>query len=105
MSNAIRFWERGRIAYNLVLSAIVAIYFALGLPQSRTRLDWNLGQAVFVLAVGANVLFCAAYIPDLLAQMSGFREDWRRYRWIVLLVGTAVAAIFTRFISIGMFTA
>jgi hypothetical protein len=38
-TNAIRFWERARIGYNLVLAAIVVGYFVVGLPFSRTQIS------------------------------------------------------------------
>ena len=44
-TDAIKFWEPWRILYNLVLAAIVIIYFIIGYPASRTflNLDFCLG--------------------------------------------------------------
>ncbi len=50
LTDAIRFWERRRIIYNLVLAVVVAIH---------------------------AVIF-AAYVPDIPAQLSGFRAQWLR---------------------------
>jgi len=58
---------------------------------------------LILLAVVANVAYCAAYLVDIFAQMSGFRELWRSARWILFAVGLTFAAILTRFASIGMF--
>jgi hypothetical protein len=85
-TDAIKFWERWRLVYNLILAAID---FCLGL---------------FLLAVIANVAYCAAYIADIFAQASGFRDVWRRYRMVLFVVGTLFASIITRFIAKGMFS-
>ena len=102
-TDAIRYWERARIVYNGCLAVIVVAYFLVNLPASRARLDVNLAQTLFVLAVLANVAFCAAYPVDIFAQMSGVRAAWLRYRWVLLSIGVLFAAIVARFIAIGMF--
>jgi len=102
-TEAIRYWEPRRVAYNVVLFAIVAIYFYLGLPHSRQMAGINGILLLFLLAVLANVAYCAAYVVDLFAQLSGFREEWRRYRWILFAIGLAFASVLTRFWSMGLF--
>jgi hypothetical protein len=54
-------------------------------------------------AVLANVAYCAAYIPDVLVQSSGYHNAWRKYRWVVFSIGVLFAAILTRFIAVSMF--
>ncbi len=103
-TNAISYWEPRRIVYNLVLLAIVSIYFVIGLPTSRRILDLNLFLLLFVLAVLANVAYCAAYIVDVLAQASGFRERWLKLRWAIYLLGIAFAGVLTRFWALGLFS-
>jgi hypothetical protein len=102
-TDAIRFWEPRRVAYNLVLTAIVVIYFVVSYPLSRVIVSVDFCLGLFLLAVIANVAYCAAYIVDIFAQASGFRELWQRYRWILFVIGTTVAAIITRFVAMGMF--
>jgi hypothetical protein len=102
-TDAIKFWEPCRILYNLVLAAIVIVCFAIGYPSSKALLTVDFCLGLFLLAVIANVAYCAAYIVDIFAQASGFRETWRRYRKLLLVVGTLFAAIITRFIAMGMF--
>jgi hypothetical protein len=51
----------------------------------------------------ANVAYCAAYVPDVFAQMSSLRDSWLRYRWAVFVVGLAFAGVLTHFWSIAMF--
>ena len=102
-TDAIEFWENKRPIYNLVLAAIVLAYFARYYPGSKSVLSIDFGLQLFVLAVVANVAYCAAYVADVFVQSSGFREVWQRSRWMLFAVGTTFAAIITRFVSIGMF--
>ena len=103
LTDAIKYWGLRRLIYNVVLAAIVIAYFWIGLPTSKQNLNADLALGLFLLAVVANVAYCAAYLPDIFAQMSDFRDIWRRTRWIVFVVGTLFAAIITRFIAMGMF--
>ena len=103
VTDAIKFWEPWRLLYNLALAAIVIIYFVVGYPSSKAALTIDFCLGVFLLAVIANIAYCAAYIVDVFAQASGFREIWQRYRKILFVIGTLFAAIITRFIAMGMF--
>lgn len=102
-TEAIKFWEPMRIFYNIVLVAIVLVYFKLGLPRSREYVSTNGISLLIVLAVLANVAYCAAYVADMFAQISGFREQWRTVRWGLFATGLLFAAILTRFFAMGMF--
>ncbi len=66
--------------------------------------DVNTFLVLFVLCVLANVAYCAAYIVDVLAQASGFRDLWLRLRWALFLLGITVAGTLTRFWAIGIFS-
>ncbi len=102
-TDAIRFWERARILYNLSLAAIVVAHFMAGYPASKAVLSIDFALGLFLLAVAANIAYCAAYLVDLFAQASGFRDFWRRYRWLLFIIGTTFAAIITHFMAGGMF--
>jgi hypothetical protein len=104
LTDAIRYWEVRRIAYNAVLVAVVVVVFVLQWPASRSALSADLAQTLFILAVLANVAYCAAYIVDVVAQYSGFQAAWRRYRWLLFLVGVVFASIIARFFAAGMFS-
>jgi hypothetical protein len=103
LSDAIRFWEVGRIFYNLWLAAIVVIYFVINLPGSKAFMQADALMSLFILAVLANVAYCAAYPVDVFVQMSGVRETWRTVRWALFLLGMMFAGILTRWVAIGMF--
>jgi hypothetical protein len=102
-TDAIKFWEPWRIAYNLALATIVVIYFMASYPLSKIMLSLDFCLGLFLLAVIANIAYCAAYVVDIFAQASGFREVWQRYRWFLFAIGTTFAAIITRFAAMGMF--
>jgi hypothetical protein len=102
-TDAIRYWEPRRILYNLVLAGIVLAYFAVALPASRGFVTLNGVLVLFLLAVLANVAYCAAYVVDIFAQVSGFRELWQKYRWVLFVVGVVFAGIITRFWSLAFF--
>ena len=40
-TDAIRYWERRRLPYNIVLAAIVIGYFLLNLPASKSALSFD----------------------------------------------------------------
>lgn len=104
LTDAIRYWEIRRIVYNAILAGIVAVVFLLQWPESRLALSSDVVQTLFILAVLANVAYCAAYVVDVVAQYSGFRAEWRRYRWLLFAVGVVFAGIITRFFATGMFS-
>jgi len=103
VTNAISYWEIRRIIYNVVLAAIVLGYFVANLPASLQLVTPDVIFALFILAVLANIAYCAAYLVDIVAQMSGFRDLWLRLRWILFLIGLAFASILTRWFIMGFF--
>jgi hypothetical protein len=103
-TDALRYWEWRRLIYNGVLALIVIGYFSAGLPQSLEVVSINGILILFVLAVLANLLYCAAYIVDVFAQFSAFRPTWLRSRWLLLAIGTTFAAVITRFFALGFFS-
>jgi hypothetical protein len=104
LGNSIRYWEPRRIPYNLLLAAIVIVHFVKELPFSKTAVQFNSALLLFLLAVLANVAYCAAYLPDVFAQMSSVRSSWLRYRWVLFVVGLAFAAVLAHFWSLAMFS-
>lgn len=103
VTEAIRFWERGRILYNLALVAVVGAVFVFFWPHSREVLSVDLTQGLFLLAVLSNVAYCAAYPVDLFAQSSGYRATWLRIRWGLLAIGTLFACVIAQFFARSMF--
>jgi hypothetical protein len=103
LTNAIRYWERGRLIYNFVLLGVVGSIFLFHLPQSQQAISFDLLQGLFVLAVLANVAYCAAYLVDLVVQSSGYQAAWFKFRWVLLVLGILFASVITQFVARGMF--
>ncbi len=103
VTDSIRFWEWRRLVYNGALTAIVIGHFIAGLPDSSSALTFDLVLFLFVLAVLANLCYCAAYPIDIFVQLSGLRETWRKWRWVLLVIGIAIAGIFARWFCLGVF--
>src|SRR5579862_1603030 len=104
LTDAIRFWEPMRLVYNGILAGIVLVYFLMGYPASRANVSVDSVLFIFLLAVLANVAYCAAYVVDLFAQLSGFREMWQKRRWVLFVIGMLFAGVLTRFWAMGMFS-
>jgi hypothetical protein len=105
VTDAIGYWEPRRLVFNAVLAIIVVGYFVAGLPDARSTLSVDGILFLFALAVLANVCYCGAYIADIFAQFSGFRDVWLRWRWLLLVLGIAFAAVITRSFALGAFFA
>ena len=103
LSDAIRYWEPRRILFNVVLAVVAGTVYLANLPHSVHTLTFDTIQALFVLAVLANVAYCAAYLADVLTQLSTFRDMWLRLRWVLFVVGLIFAAILTNSFSRGLF--
>jgi hypothetical protein len=103
LSNAIRYWEPRRLIYKAALLVVVTGSFAAGWPVSKRVLQAEPVLAIFVLAVLANVAYCAAYLPDLVIQHSSVRDSWLRWRWVLLVVCTLFASALAYLFVAGMF--
>jgi hypothetical protein len=103
LTDAIRYWEPRRLLFNGVLALIVAGYFVAGWPASKTSVTFDQALFFFILAVLANICYCAAYLGDVFVQLSGFRDVWHRWRWLLFTIGTLFAATITRFFAMGFF--
>lgn len=97
LTDAIRYWEPRRIAYNLLLVAVVMAWLFFTWPHFRTAVA--LGSLLFlsVFAVLANICYCAAYLADITMQYSLFQAAWRRRRWGLWLVGTLFAILLANY--------
>jgi drug/metabolite transporter (DMT)-like permease len=83
LTSSIRYWEPRRLVYNAALILIVIGAFVAGWPGSKDAIHVETVLFAFVLAVLANVVYCAAYVPDLFMQYSSFRQTWLRGRWVL----------------------
>ena len=91
INDSLRYWEPRRIAYNAILALVLA-GSAYCHPPSLAGLDWHTALGLMLMAILANVLYCAAYVADVLVQLSDYQAFWRRHRWVLWTVGTTFAA-------------
>jgi len=103
LTNAIRYWEKMRIVYNVILLLVAAGCFAWHYSAVGSKLSIDLFLSTILCAIVLNVLYCSAYIVDVLVQMSEFRERWAKFRWVPFSLGAIFAAILTRFWSLSVF--
>lgn len=103
LTDALRYWEWRRLFYNLALAAAALVEFVRHLPASHEALKFDEYLTLALLAVLANVAYCAAYLVDVFVQFSEFREQWRDYRGVFWLLGTVFAIVLTHFVATGVF--
>jgi hypothetical protein len=97
LADAIRFWERRRVVYNLVLIGVVAVWIMATWPHFRPAIHWFPLLQLIVLGLIANALYCAAYFVDIPMQSSGVGAAWRRSRWALWALGTLLAFLLTNY--------
>jgi hypothetical protein len=93
LADAIRFWERRRIFYNLALSAVVVAWLVVTWPHFRPALTLTSLFLFLILALLANACYCAAYLVDIPMQHSALAAIWRRRRWVLFVGGTLFAIL------------
>lgn len=86
----VRFWERGRLAYNGAQLLLTGFMLLRHWPESRVFFAANLGSYVGY-AVIANVLYTLAYLPEAVIQIPVLRPYARPVRWVIFGAGTALA--------------
>jgi hypothetical protein len=99
VANALRYWEVRRIFYNAILIGVAMAWVAFTWPHFRSVRLMSLppgdSQPVVlllaILALAANVLYCAAYLVDIPLQLT--YSAWRRYRWTLLVAGILFALL------------
>ena len=89
IANALGFWERARVLFNVVLLAYVLVQFwpaLLALPH-------KLWTEIAALTLVANVVYCAAYPIDLILQATDYRYMWQTAGRPLLWLGLTAASL------------
>lgn len=97
MSDAIRYWEPRRIAYNAVLVGVVIAWIAFSWPHFRPAMRFESIAFLAILAMWANICYCAAYLVDFSMQFSFFRRGWLRWRWGLWTFGMMFAVLLANY--------
>ena len=90
---AARFWERGRLLYNAILTVIVLLWLVLTWPHFRPALTLGSFEAFFVLGLLANLCYSAAYLAEFFMQLLAPGASRRRARIAVFILGTLFALV------------
>jgi hypothetical protein len=88
--------------YNGVLLSVVIAHIVTKWSSVQRLFTFDVFLLLFLLAVLANICYCAVYAVDLFVRFSGLQAAWEKGRIVVLLVGTAFAAVITHFFASGI---
>lgn len=99
VADALRYWELRRLLYNALLTAAAVSWVVLTWPHFRSvqLMSAPAGETqpalliLIILAILANVCYCAAYLVDIPLQLTFAK--WPKYRWALLLGGTLFALL------------
>ena len=94
---AARFWEPRRLLYNLLLTGVVVIWVVRTWPHFRPAMTLESLGIMTVLALLANLCYCAAYLAEMLIQNSSASTAWNRQRWAIWVLGTLFAIFFENY--------
>jgi hypothetical protein len=97
LTDAIRFWEPRRVIYNLVLTAVVIVWLVASWPHFRPAFTLHSLLLLSILALQANICYCAAYFVDIPMQGLSVGGALRRLRWGLWLIGTLFAILFENY--------
>ena len=94
---AARFWEPRRLLYNALLFGVCVIWVVKTWPHFRPAMTLESLGIMTVLALLANVCYCAAYLAEVLIQNATSSASWNRQRWAIWVVGTVLAILFENY--------
>ncbi len=92
-ADAARFWEPRRMWYNGALLVVVALWVVFTWPHFRPAFTFEVLGKMLVLALLANVCYCAAYAFELLLQSVSGDRTRRRFRWAIWILGMLLALL------------
>lgn len=97
LKDAARFWERQRLWYNVVLLAIVVLWVRFTWPHFRPAMNLVALGKMAVLALLANLCYCAGYAMEGFIQPLLRQAYWRRLRWVVWVAGMLFAILLANY--------
>ena len=101
LRDAIGYWERRRVVYNVVLAAVAVGWVVVTWPHFRGALRPKYLVALGVLALCANACYCAVYLIDIPMQGGSTQSAWRRNRWILWWAGMLLAVLLETYWIVG----
>ncbi len=94
-ADTVRYWEIGRALFNLWLALVVFVpaFMSIGASIANYPHWWEMSPYIALSAIAVNVLYCAVYPVDLVAQATPLRGLWLKTRWLLWVAGTAFATM------------
>lgn len=92
-TSALHFWEPRRLWYNAALFAVVLLWLIFTWPHFRPALTLDALGKMLVLALLANVCYCAVYLVEFLLRAVSSDTARRRFRWAVWILGMLLAVL------------
>lgn len=96
LEEALRFWEPRRPLYNAVLAVVVVLWLTTTWPHFHPMMKFNSLLLLAVLALLANLCYCAAYLVDIPLQGSS-PSTLQRGRWALWILGTLFAILLANY--------
>src|SRR5579864_5751968 len=93
VADAAHFWEPRRIWYNGILCVFVLLWIVFTWPHFRPAFTLVAMGKMLVLALLANICYCAGYVAELFVQPVIPRAYWRRIRWTVWVISVLLAVV------------
>jgi hypothetical protein len=93
LPSAARFWEPRRLVYNAILTLVVLLWLILTWPHFQSALTLSSLGKFAVLALLANLCYCAAYAADFFMQAALPIALHRRLRWTIWVLGMLLALV------------
>ena len=93
LADAMRFWEPRRLIYNGVLCTVVIVWLVASWPHFRPAFTLFSLLRLSILALLANICYCAAYLVDIPMQDSALGRNLSHRRWWLWFIGTLLAIL------------
>jgi len=94
LRDAAHWWEPRRILYNILLAGVFVALTVRTWPRLQPELNSSAVLPLIVLAILANLCYCAAYAVDLAVFSVPAPAHRNRWRWALWSAGTLFAMFF-----------
>jgi hypothetical protein len=95
--DAVRFWEPRRVCYNALLTLSALLWLVLTWPHFRPALTWLSFGKMMVLALLANLCYCAGYVAEFFIQGVLPVTLWRWVRYALFVIGMLIALVLANY--------
>ncbi|MBL4754611.1 MAG: hypothetical protein JKY52_13580 [Flavobacteriales bacterium] len=93
---SVKWWEKKRLAFNIVLLLFTTLFIWLKqeVPNARLNSEWVIRTVIWI--VGANMFFCGSWGGELLWTYYLNRTPfWVDFRLLLFILGTLFSIIWT----------